>query len=260
MSKIFHKRIYHDVIGGNLADSCVKYPRYVRYLNAFVVNWVENIHVKEKLIKVGVKNAELLPNFKRLRIAENVSCDYNSPYKLCTFSRVMKQKGIEDAINAVQAVNKVIGKQVFLLDIYGQIDEHEESWFKMLKDNFTSEIKYGGIVQYDKSTDVLKDYFALLFPTRFFTEGVPGTIIDAYAAGLPVISSKWEHFNDVIKDGITGIGYTFGEVRGLIQVLLEVYENPEKIISLKENCIKYASEYMPEKSIKIIVNKIESTF
>ena len=34
----------------------------------------------------------------------------------------MKEKGIEDAFNAVMAVNESLGYQAFSLDIYGQID------------------------------------------------------------------------------------------------------------------------------------------
>ncbi len=47
----------------------------------------------------------------------------------------------------------------------------------------------------------------MLFPTKFKTEGIPGTIIDAYASGLTVVSSIWDNYNEIIDDGITGIGY-----------------------------------------------------
>jgi glycosyltransferase involved in cell wall biosynthesis len=106
----------------------------------------------------------------------------------------MKKKGIEDAVDAVRFVNRRYGKTAFSLDIYGPVDPEENEWFENLKQNFPSEIRYCGCVDANKSVDVVKDYFALLFPTRFFTEGIPGTIIDAYAAGVPVISAKWESF------------------------------------------------------------------
>jgi len=51
------------------------------------------------------------------------------PYKLCTFSRVLKEKGIEDAINAVIKVNTDCGREVCTLDIYGQIDENTKMRF-----------------------------------------------------------------------------------------------------------------------------------
>ena len=98
-------------------------------------------------------------------------------------------------------------------------------------------------VPFAQSVEVLKKYFALVFPTRFFTEGVPGTIVDAYASGIPVISAKWESFSDVVDEGVTGYGYEFGKVVELERVLIDIANNPEKVISLKANCIKKAKDY-----------------
>ena len=50
--------------------------------------------------KLGVRNAIYLPNFKKLNILTEAELfkEYSEPYRLCTFSRVMKEKGIEDAM------------------------------------------------------------------------------------------------------------------------------------------------------------------
>ncbi len=93
---------------------------------------------------------------------------------------------------------------------------------KSYKRHFPEYIKYKGSVNYDESVETLKNYFALVFPTLFYTEEYLGTIIDAYAAGLPVISSKWESYDDVIEDNITGIGYKFGSDDALVEVLENV--------------------------------------
>lgn len=255
-AKLGKKKVYHDVIGGNLADYCVKYPQYIKYLNSFVVNWVETENVKKKLEKKNICNVEVLPNFKRLSIIEKVNDNWTVPYKLCTFSRVMEEKGIGEAVKAVKMANEELGCRAFTLDIYGQIDENQNDWFKSLKKTFDETIRYCGIVNYDQSTKVLKNYFALLFPTLFFTEGVPGTIIDAYAAALPVISSHWEHFEDVVEDNKTGIGYEFGNTEALKQVLIHIYENPNRIMEMKKHCLDVAYKYTPENSMNIILKKM----
>ncbi len=151
--------------------------------------------MKEKGIEDAVNAVKtVMPNFKDLNILKESELVYHhtEPYRLCTFSRVMKEKGIEDAVNAVKTVNEQAGRKVYTLDIYGQIDDAQTEWFEELKLNFPEYVNYRGVVSFDQSVDVLKEYFALLFPTGFFTEGIPGTIIDAYAAGIPVISAEWE--------------------------------------------------------------------
>lgn len=61
------------------------------------------------------------------------------------------------------------------------------------------------MVPFNQSTEVLKNYDALLFPTYYEGEGFAGTIIDAFAAGLPVIASDWKYNSEIIKQGITGV-------------------------------------------------------
>ena len=145
---------------------------------------------------------------------------------------------------------------MYTLDIYGPIDEQQIDWFEELQKTFPDYVKYKGMVQFDKSVEVLKDYFFLAFPTRFYTEGIPGTILDAYAAGVPVLASKWESFNDVVDDGSTGIGYEFADYKDLKQKIEHIYENPNEIINLKKSCINKAEDYLPHVAIKVLVDEL----
>lgn len=37
-----------------------------------------------------------------------------------------------------------------------------------------------------------------------YTEGIPGTLIDAYCAGVPVVSALWLNYVGVFEDEVTG--------------------------------------------------------
>ncbi len=199
-----------------------------------------------------------MPNCKELTPLSIYELVYKSdtPYKLCTFSRVMKEKGIEDAIEAVKAVNRKLGKTVYTLDIYGQVDVEEIDWFDTLKNSFPEYVTYGGVVQFDKSVEVLKNYFALLFPTHFYTEGIPGTIIDAYAAGIPVISARWQSFYDIVDDRVTGIGYEFNCIEEFEQILFDLEKCVDGFNKLKINCLEKSKHFLPNDTIKIICEKL----
>ena len=90
----------------------------------------------------------------------------------------------------------------------------------------------------------------------FYTEGIPGTIIDAYAAGLPVVSSKWESFADIVDNGKTGIGYTFGNYEELVFTLEEIRNDPEMLNNMRVNCVEKAKEYLPEKALVPLLRRI----
>lgn len=258
INTVFHRKLHYVVIGGWLSSFLKDKDRLRESVSRFTGVYVETSTMQKALEEIGVTNTYLLKNFKDIYVLSESELEYRheKPYTICTFSRVMKEKGIEDIVNAVIDLNTSHNEEIYQLDIYGQVDSEQGEWFEQLSRIFPPYISYKGLVQFDKSVEVLKDYFMLVFPTKFYTEGIPGTIIDAYAAGLPVLSAKWESFSDVIDDGVTGIGYKFDDIGKLKGILLELALNPGKITAMKSNCLKKARDYIPENAIQPLMDKI----
>ena len=254
---IFKRNPLHYVVVGGWLIHFVGRHRFIRgCLKKFDGIYVETSVMKRELEQLGFENVILMPNFKRLKPVEHTQSTLSEPFRFCTFSRIMKEKGIDDAAEAVCAVNAHFGRSVCTLDIYGQVDPGQTQWFSDLQKTFPPEIRYGGVVDFDRSTEVLKDYFALLLPTEFYTEGVPGTVIDAYAAGVPVIAARWESFADVIDEGVTGIGYPFGKQEQLKEILIRLVEKPDLVSGMKANCAEKASQYLPEQVMGILLSRL----
>lgn len=258
LNLIFKRKIMYIVIGGWLPD-LIRENRILSYLisNFFGV-YVETTSMKKDLEYLGFTNVEIMNNFKVLSKADLKDQLYNTnvPYKICTFSRVVKEKGIEDAINSVKIINEKYGSEVFSLDIYGKIDESYEKEFTKILNNSPSYINYCGTKKPTESVDIIKKYFILLFPTHYRTEGIPGTIIDSYYAGVPVLSSKWNSFSDVIEEGKTGMGYDFKNLQDLTLKLENIIENPEKVLNMKKNCLERANIYSKEYVLGKFIKKI----
>jgi len=96
----------------------------------------------------------------------------------------------------------------------------------------------------------------MLFPTRFATEGVPGTIIDAYSAGLPVLSSRWRSFGKVVEDGVTGFGYELLNNSDLTQKL-ENCLNTSEVNAMRKNCLVRARNFSPETALQPLFSNID---
>lgn len=250
------RKLHYVVIGGWLPMFVLNRKWLTNSLKRFDGIYVETRTMQQALEKQAFTNVYVMKNCKKLKClsAEEMSCPLREPVRFCIFSRVMKEKGIEDAVEALKAVS---GKGYAVsLDIYGQIDNEQKDWFEKLCQSFPSYVVYKGQVPADKSVETLKGYYALLFPTKFYTEGIPGTVIDAYAAGIPVICSRWESFSDVVLEGKTGYGYNFESTMELVKTIeMLIEKNDEEIMELKRNCVKEASNYSPEVSISSLVKR-----
>ena len=257
-NKIFRKKLFYVVIGGWLREYLEGYPKIASALKKYRGIFVETSTMKQDLERVGFENISILPNCKPLKILrkEELVYSFTEPLPLVTFSRVMEEKGIGELVRVVQEVNSELGREALSLDIYGQVDSNETDWFEELKKTFSSAVRYKGCVAFDKSTEVLSQYFALVFPTKFYTEGVPGTIIDAYSAGLPVISSKWANFADVVDDGVTGVGFEFVNWDELKGILKRIVLEPSIIYQKKEASLRKAVAFAPDNIVPELTKKL----
>lgn len=253
---IFFKRgLHYVVIGGWLQDFLLNHSLTKQSLGYFDGIYVETTTMLEALSALGFSKVWVLPNFKNLRIIDEseMSYSFQEPFKLVMLARVTEKKGTKDAVDIIQELNKKAGRFIYSLDIYGPIGDEDTQWFNNLKKTFTDAVEYKGVVEYNETVNVLSSYFALLFPTKYYTEGIPGTIIDSYAAGLPVISSRWKSFADVIDDGVTGVGYEFNNLEELYNILEKLCTNPERITSLKRNCLLKARDYLPTNAMQVLL-------
>ena len=253
-------RLHYVVVGGWLPDSLKTRKFRTWILKKLDGVYVETATMKQALENAGLSNVVILPNCKHLNVLgeDELVFQNSEPYALCTFSRVMKEKGIAIAVEAVKAVNELSGRTVFTLDIYGQVDPRQTEWFAQLKAEFPEYVKYCGTVPYDQSVGVLKDYFALLFPTYFSGEGFAGTLIDAFSAGVPVIASKWRYNEEFVYEGINGSIIPPQDVTALTEKLIEISSAPGAWIAQRKNCLVQAKRYVPETALKDLISELKS--
>lgn len=236
-----NSKVHYNVIGGWLPQMLENQSGLIKHVKKFDSILVETNIMKEQLQKLGLTNVYRVLNFKRLQPVEAVSKCFE-PIKLCYFSRIIKQKGIEDAVEVVKRLNLDGYNCVF--DIYGPIVANYKEQFQKIEKSFSDRITYKGKIDPLKCIETLKKYDLQLFPTLYKTEGIPGAVVDSYFAGVPVVASKWDSYDDVIKDGITGKGYEFGNTEDFRRVLQELLDNVDKIYEMKKNCIVESRNYM----------------
>lgn len=260
LNLFFKKPIIHDVIGGGSEELIRKYPTLKWHYNQFTVNWVESLKLVDRLKELGIDNAEYLPNFKRLSCisSEEIKPHEGAIYKFCTFSRVTREKGIGIASQAIIDINRKAGSCKAVLDIYGPIEDGYEEELQRYVDSSDGAVNYKGIVDYNDSVSVLNNYYMLLFPTSFYGEGFPGTLIDAFSAGLPVIATDWHYNGEIISYNITGFLYATDEAHRLKELIEYSMNHPDLINAMRYHCLTEAKKYSADTVMEIISRRIDS--
>lgn len=110
--------------------------------------------------------------------------------KLLYLGHVQESKGILVIRDAV----KLLGKEI-AVDIYGPLCHG------MTTDQFEVEgIRYCGVVDSSKVVELIKQYAALVFPTMYDGEGYPGVVLEAFSAGVPVITTRFRAIPEIVDD------------------------------------------------------------
>lgn len=257
LNRFLKRKIFYIVVGGWLPDFLKNRNNLIKKMHKLDKIFVETNKMKRDLEDLEINNTDILVNFKNIRPINIQKLEFDIPYKLCTFSRVMKEKGIEDAINVVKQINEEANKTIYTLDIYGQIDSNYIDKFDMLQKGFPEYIKYKGCIDSNKAVEVISKYFLLLFPTRFKTEGLPGTLIDAYNAGVPVIASNWNSSKEFVEENKTGLIYEFENQEDLKKKIEYAIENKEKIENMRDKCKRFSHMFRPEEAIKPLLNVLD---
>ncbi|MCR2823817.1 glycosyltransferase family 4 protein [Lederbergia panacisoli] len=257
---LFNKRLHYIVVGGWLADDLKKNKFLLNFSRKIDYVYVQTNTLRKKLKDMSIsKNIFILPNFKLDEPLKHnkLITELSIPSKVCMVSRVNQEKGVEDAIEIVKRINKSSGRVKVILDIYGPIEnEYEERFYSVIHEH-TDCISYKGSINYNEIINVLSKYYLLLFPTKYYTEGFPGTIIDGLLAGVPVVASRWESYDDIIKDGVTGITYEFGDNNDFYSKLDYLLNNPKVVESMKKESLNEAKKYTADYAMENLINKLK---
>ena len=201
---IFSLNIHYIVVGGWIEPLIFK-KIYIRYL----IKWFNSINVEvpsivKSLQMYGYK-AKLLTNF---RVTDgNVAFENaDEDLKFIYFSRVMREKGIFEAIGIIEMLN-LKGKKNVSLNIYGPLTfilKEDERLF-LERVDLIGNIYFHGTLQPRDVCRTISKYDYLIFPTTYHGEGVPGCIIDAKISGVATICTDWKYNSEVIDNGIDGM-------------------------------------------------------
>ena len=113
-------------------------------------------------------------------------------------SHVRPEKGIYELARAVRLLG---ARQDFEVRVYGPL--FPEVDLSMLK--ISDKISYRGSLDPDEVSAVIHASDVVLLPSWYDGEGHPGTLIEAFVLGRPVIATRWKYIPEVVEDSVNGL-------------------------------------------------------
>ncbi|MCL2247755.1 MAG: glycosyltransferase family 4 protein [Oscillospiraceae bacterium] len=166
--------------------------------------------------------------------------------------RLIYLKRIDLLIDAVIELRKAYPDVT--LDIFGQGYLFDEL-MQQIKDNEADEfITLKGYINKSQLTEALCNYDLFLFAS--VSDSCPNVLLEAMAAGLPVVAARAGGSIDIVEDGVTGLFTAPGDLGDAIEKLEYCINNPTK---MKEFGIagrqrvqrQYSLEYVGQRHIEI---------
>ncbi len=157
----------------------------------------------------GLDNVAWFPNSRQGDLFAGYAPREGPCRRFVYLGQVRPEKGIRELVEAAEGLDEDV-----VVDIWGPIlYGFTEQEFELLH-----RVRYRGVLEPDEIGDALRSYDSLVLPTYWRSEGYPGVILEAYAAGLPVISTDWRWIPEIV-DNTCGMLVPPGDVNALRSAL-----------------------------------------
>jgi len=180
--------------------------------------------VKEYFKRIGAKNIEAIPNGIDLEKFENVEKKSHEGFVVMTVARLEKVKGVEYLIKAFDELRSNLSKEKFdpfKLSIIGDGSERKNLEGLAKELGLENKVKFLGEIPNDNIPGYLAEADCFVLPS--LREGFGIAILEAQAAGVPVVGSKAGGIKELIEDGKTGLLVEPCNPEALAQAILKIY-------------------------------------
>lgn len=193
IARTLGKPFFLKKFGGDFDRDFAKAPRWVKpgveyALRHAAACWWET----KRLMPFGRKynpNALWCPN---TRVRPAIHRDITQPLdrrKFVFMAHVRREKGMDELLEAF----RMLGPD-YSIDIYGTLMGYTPSQL---------DGHYKGVAEAADVPRILSQYQVLVLPS--WREGYPGTIIEAFGAGLPVVASSVGGMVEMVEEGVNGV-------------------------------------------------------
>jgi glycosyltransferase involved in cell wall biosynthesis len=174
----------------------------------------------------------IVPNFAQdaLFVSDDdvtVKFQRMTPLRIIYVSGMSKDKGYEDLLDAFLRLTPYERSRV-RIDFAGRFDSprHEADFRARISNDV--ELRYHGVVDGERKVRLFSEAHVFCLPTAMF-EGQPISILEAYASGCVVLTTRQTGILDIFSPGTNGIAINPGDPSSIVAAIRSMLQGPGRL-------------------------------
>lgn len=217
-----------------------KAQQHYRKITAVIAN---GSHIKKAIIRNlkippdkilvqpnGIDLAKFYPIYEKIQIRKKLGLLQNQFLVIFAAMDKGKSKGLEVIFEAFDKLKDDYKKNIGLIVLGRRKEEVPQREY----------LKFVGIVPHSQVPLWLNASDVFVLPTQI--EGSPNSLLEAMACGLPVITAKGEHLDDIVDDEVA-LRINPTDANELKSAILRLYNEPELRIKLKTRSLEKIQKF-----------------
>ncbi|HTX88686.1 MAG TPA: glycosyltransferase family 4 protein, partial [Bacteroidales bacterium] len=173
-------------------------------------------------------------------------------------SNLIRTKGVMDVVHSLDYLKTDFSRLEFLFAGAFHEDEVGQE-FRAFLDSTSFPVQYLGVVTGPAKTELLQRTDIFVFPTYYPNEGHPYAIVEALAAGLPVISTRHAAIPESVIHGVNGFLVDIKSPEQIAEKIGYLVENPDiRTKMAQESRRLYEEKFTEEKMIEKLIGVIDA--
>lgn len=195
----------------------------------------KNLRIHTFYKGIDVENFENLP--PKHILMNDLGLDRRRKYLLFV-GRLIRDKGIYELADCFNFIARRYDNVDLIL--IGEEIEKNKMLTELVKHGVNDRVSFKSVMSHREVAKYMKACDVLVFPS--WAEGLPNVVMEAMAAGLPVVATSVGGIPEILKHGVTGLSVPVRSVKKLTVAVLRILEDRE----LREKCAKTAQRLIIE--------------
>jgi colanic acid/amylovoran biosynthesis glycosyltransferase len=188
--------------------------------------------MREDILRLGCPDEKIRLHYHGIDLARFKYVERDSttaPVRILFVGSLTDRKGVEDVLRAFAQIatqcHQLELRFVGSGPLRSKLEQMAQTWA------IEKRVSFAGFVRHEKVQDELSRAHIFCHPSRTAKngdkEGIPNTILEAMATGLPVVTTRHAGIPEMVRDGEDGFVVAERDVTAIAQALLTLVDKPD---------------------------------